>query len=205
MACGPKTPLVLNDNTPVNLDNCNEKDHLWFKGIGQTAQDAINSAHKGIANQIRSEISTGTSTKVDYKSSDQQGKVQTTRTDYYSGNINIRSNFSHNELIKDVIQPTKVGDEYRALACLNKSEAQKVLTGEIKGTVMAFNRLVDAAQNKHNSGDIAGFSAHYHQALALTDEIEAVFRTIRSITGNGTRMQSTYNQSIDSLQKIMST
>jgi len=197
-SCGASLPPALENPYQHPHIECDPQQHFWAKGIGDSPQSSINSAHREVSSQIISQIQSQTKIITEYEELVVKSNGITNETskskEYLLSEINTKTTFEHNELIRNVIPPQAFNGQYYMLACLNKMETGKVLTTELAPKLDRFSSLYNKAIARQEDGDLAGFSSLYNQAKELSNSIVPELYIIRSVTGKSSRLESIYRR-----------
>ena len=105
---------------------------------------AIKDAHRQVSEQIKSELTSDSRLLDEYEdleiSTNGRSKSSSKSRTVLKSRITTKTAFAHNELIRQVIGPQKIGAEYLTLSCLNKEEAASVMLSELKPQFSQFLR-----------------------------------------------------------------
>lgn len=198
LACGKPLPPELENPYKNPHADCPAETHFSARGIGDDPKSSINDAHRGVAEQIISQIQSQTNMLSEYQELvvSKQGENQTeiASKEYFQAKIQTKSEFSHNELIRDVILPQKFKKEYYTFSCLDKAETGLILEQDLKPSIDQFYSLVDRAKIEYEEGDIAGFSTLFYKVNELHKDIIPDLYIIRSVTGNPSRMDREFRR-----------
>ena len=212
LACSGSLPPELENPYKNPHAGCPAETHYSSRGIGEDQTTSISDAHRGVAEQIVSQIQSQTNMLSEYQelvvSKEGENKAESSSKEYFQAKIQTKSEFSHNELIKDIIPPQKYKKEYYTLSCLDKAETGTVLEEDLKPNLDQFYSLAEQAKSEFEEGDIAGFSTLYYKANELQKDIVPDLYIIRSVTGYPSRMdrefRSTWKELNDTATGIRS-
>ena len=206
LACGKPLPPELENPYQFPHAECPAETHFSFRGIGEDEKAAIADSHRGVAEQVTSQIQSQTNMLSEYQelvtSKQGEAKSESSSKEYFQAQIQTRSTFSHNELIKDLIPPQKYKKEYYTLACLDKAETGIVLEADLKPKLDTFYSLAEQANQEYEDGDIAGFSTLFYKATELHKDIIPDLYIIRSVTGNPSIMDRKFREKWSELSGI---